>query len=124
VAEGCEHFIFESKEYLKDYQMPKTVVAWQDCPKEFIETEWNPYGYEILLPNVYAASCGDDMWQLRNAADALIVQGLCVGRQIKEEQIDAFAEILETVCFADSFNHTPVSYCAAWWLLKEIKAVL
>lgn len=124
VAEGCEHFIFTANEYLKGYQMPKTVISWQKCPKEFMQTEWNPYGYEVLLPNVYAASCGDDVWQLRNAADALIVQGLCTGWKIKQEQLEAFIEILETVSFADAFNHTPVSYCAAWWLLKEIKAVL
>ena len=123
VAEGCEHFILTSVEWLKGFEMPQTVIAWQDCPKEFIGTENNPYGYEVIMPNVYAASNGEAMWHLRNAADAIIVQGLCPWRKMKKEQIDAFMHILQTVDFGDAFNHTPVSYCSAWWLLKEIKAI-
>lgn len=123
VAEGCEHFILTSVEWLNGFEMPQTVIAWQDCPKEFIGTENNPYGYEVLNPNIYTASHGEAMWHLRNAADAIITQGLCPWRKMKKEQIDAFMHILQTVDFGDAFNHTPVSYCSAWWLLKEIKAI-
>ncbi len=119
VADGSEHFVLESRENLKGVKMQKTVISWRDCPEEFIGSEWNPYGYEVKLPNVYRASCGNLMWDLRNASDSIILQCLCDGREIKKEQIEALTEILKTLSFADSFNHTAVAYCLAFWTLKK-----
>jgi len=122
VATGCEHFALEAKEVLKGVEMPKTVISWRDCPQEFIGTEWNPYGYEVKLPNVYKASgIAPIYWNLRNLADAIITQALCEDRALKAEQVSAFQEIVENISFADAFNHTPVSYCLAWWMLKRNK---
>lgn len=122
VADGAEHFLGEARENLKGVEMPKTVISWRDCPEKFIGGEWNPYGYDIKLPNVYLASCGNLMWDLRNACDSIVLQCLCDGRKMKKEQIKAFTEILENVSFADSFNHAPVAYCLAFWALKAKRA--
>lgn len=100
--------------------MPKTVISWRDCPEEFVGTEWNPYGYETKLPNIYKASCGEAMWRLRNASDSIVIQSLCVERTIPDEQIKLFMEIVEEVELGDAFNHIPTAYCLAWWALKSL----
>ncbi len=118
VGEFSKFYVFESLEYLKDFEMPTTLPSWRDCPKKYVRKS-NIYGYKVILNNIYEAKKEGAARALRNGSESLVVQLLGPDDKIDQEQIAAFTKIVKTVSFKSPYNHIPVAYCLAWWMLKN-----
>ena len=120
VANRMEVFLPDTKEFIKDFTLPTTVVSWRDVSGEFLfEDSPTASGKRVVRPNIWFTTVGQGWRKLRNAAESVIGQMLCPNYNISQEVVGDFLEIITKISFEKPCGYIPVSYCFAWWLLKE-----
>ncbi len=125
VAEISEFYAVNIGNELDKMQMPRTVPAWRECPKEFCSVLPNDLGFAVEMPDVYTAAMGRrGVWKFRDVQEALITQGLCPQRKIKREQKAIFLRFVDRFSFLACFSaFVPIVTVLAYWLLKEKREI-
>lgn len=120
VANRMQAYLSDTKEYVKDFELPATVVSWRDVSGEFLWEDPPSFsGKRVVRPNIWFTTMGQGWRKLRNAAESIIGQILCPAYDVPQAQIDDFLQILTSISFKNPCGYIPVVYCLAWWLLKE-----
>lgn len=124
VANRMQPLVLDTREFVKDFNLPTTAVSWRDVPDEFVfEDSLSAGGKKVIKPAVWFATMGQGWRKLRNAAESIIGQSLCPEYHFSQEVINDFLEILKTISFEKPCGYIPVLYNLAWWTLKESGSV-